>query len=719
LLREAERAYSAGVPAVLLFGLPERKDAKASGAYAPNGIVQQAGSLPPADSFTLRNLGGSATDITLVSSNALFTVTPSTFTLAPIDSQVVSVTATTQEPGSLHGSVAVSGNGVSPGLTIPLHRLIAEAPSANGLVTSPSRHDVRAAGSTVSFTNNGSSAVQGVIVGDAPWITIPNPDLTLAAGETKQVQVSVDRSKRPGTAVGGSSGALDFRYAGGSAHTAIADTTESVSEAYSNAQLFPSPDLMRFSPGASRQPSSVSDLHLSNRGNFPSEARVVFFPPDGSLGAGIDFFGPTRIEPYSSVYLPNIVKSVFSQSVERGSLLILGPFTSAAHTQVNTKGGVSTVTALPLLRSDQGHGGGGELFLTGVKKSATLSTTLHLQEMAGTSASVVIDFLDAEGRQVVASRTQEIFRFASVELPDAVPARTTTVRVKNNTAGAKIDGYARILDSGTSDVFTIVQLPRGTGTLYFPAFPGDVPGREIYLHLANASPEPITVSATKSYVEPTRRRSARSSEPLGPAPPADAVTVTIPGYGSRSLTVSSTATGFVRVTGPDALRATATMSMPRNAAAPGADRGRVGSGIALVPASAAMISRAIVTFPGVEDSTAATVASARPLTFHAKFSIVETSGRDTRVRLTLRYTLPGGNAANNAAHSKDYLVVANGGFALYPLAEELIGPGREALGDLHNAALDVEVVNTSNPGTVIPFLLLTDNGTGDVTIRHQ
>jgi len=41
LLREATQAHQAGVPAVLLFGLPEAKDAKASGAYASNGIVQQ------------------------------------------------------------------------------------------------------------------------------------------------------------------------------------------------------------------------------------------------------------------------------------------------------------------------------------------------------------------------------------------------------------------------------------------------------------------------------------------------------------------------------------------------------------------------------------------------------------------------------------------------------------------------------------------------------
>jgi porphobilinogen synthase len=42
LVGEAARAHAAGVPAVLLFGIPARKDQKASGAYAANGIVQQA-----------------------------------------------------------------------------------------------------------------------------------------------------------------------------------------------------------------------------------------------------------------------------------------------------------------------------------------------------------------------------------------------------------------------------------------------------------------------------------------------------------------------------------------------------------------------------------------------------------------------------------------------------------------------------------------------------
>src|SRR5271170_3514253 len=41
IIREAAAAQAAGVAGVMLFGIPGRKDEKASGAYAANGIVQQ------------------------------------------------------------------------------------------------------------------------------------------------------------------------------------------------------------------------------------------------------------------------------------------------------------------------------------------------------------------------------------------------------------------------------------------------------------------------------------------------------------------------------------------------------------------------------------------------------------------------------------------------------------------------------------------------------
>jgi porphobilinogen synthase len=41
-VREAEQAANLGIPALLLFGIPESKDALGSGAYAQDGIVQRA-----------------------------------------------------------------------------------------------------------------------------------------------------------------------------------------------------------------------------------------------------------------------------------------------------------------------------------------------------------------------------------------------------------------------------------------------------------------------------------------------------------------------------------------------------------------------------------------------------------------------------------------------------------------------------------------------------
>src|SRR5439155_9934430 len=42
LLKEAEQAHKLGVPAVILFGIPDQKDDQASGAYAPTGIISKA-----------------------------------------------------------------------------------------------------------------------------------------------------------------------------------------------------------------------------------------------------------------------------------------------------------------------------------------------------------------------------------------------------------------------------------------------------------------------------------------------------------------------------------------------------------------------------------------------------------------------------------------------------------------------------------------------------
>ena len=41
-VKEARQVRALGVPSVILFGLPDKKDEVATGAWAENGIVQQA-----------------------------------------------------------------------------------------------------------------------------------------------------------------------------------------------------------------------------------------------------------------------------------------------------------------------------------------------------------------------------------------------------------------------------------------------------------------------------------------------------------------------------------------------------------------------------------------------------------------------------------------------------------------------------------------------------
>jgi porphobilinogen synthase len=42
IVKEAQTAHKLGIPAIILFGIPEHKDARASEAYSPKGVVQQA-----------------------------------------------------------------------------------------------------------------------------------------------------------------------------------------------------------------------------------------------------------------------------------------------------------------------------------------------------------------------------------------------------------------------------------------------------------------------------------------------------------------------------------------------------------------------------------------------------------------------------------------------------------------------------------------------------
>ncbi|MEA2238464.1 MAG: hypothetical protein QOC81_3188 [Thermoanaerobaculia bacterium] len=708
----------------------------------PLGMLQAAGGPLPTDSFTLTNTGASSAKVTLTQTGSFFTQTPTSFTIEAAASQVVSISATTQTAGFYPGSSIVSACGTPTGTTINVYLRVAAVPAGPVSVISPSgaRIDTISPSTTgtVSFTNPSTFAIEGFVITDVPWITIPVPALSLGAGQTAQVQFTIDRSKRPDGAApaGGVIGLISFRYVNTTSASAAlsggpsALTTAPASASFSIVTVMvvdsmkgsvinqPAPpangELVLFLSGISSK-TSFGDLNLSNRSATTSigDLRMYFgsanttVPLSKSINLGI-------FPANSAVYFPSILKASFDELSSTGSLQLrsaqLGNV-SVTQTRINANTAQTAFgTALPVFRSDRGFAPGEKFFLPGVQKSGTMSTTLYVQEIAGKSATVKVDLIDAAGA-VTNGSTFDLSGHGLVEQQDVVLPGRVTLRVTNMSdplSGGTINGYALVTDSATGDSFAVVQLTTASGTvpLVAPAFAS--PSRSLVLHLMNSQESgPITVSATTTTV-PARKRAVKQASSESPMAQS---TVTIPpiaALSSYQLTVPES--GFVKLTGSAALRVAGRFSIPRSG-------GTFGSGIPVVSGRGLKLNDT-VRFTGIEDSCSATIAFARPLTYRTDLMLVEASGlASVTVRLTLRYVFSAGKVASSSGAVQQYDVPAGGFILLADLGKSLIGSQRNSFGDLHNAVLDVEVIGGT--GAVIPFLKATDNGTGDVTIRHE
>jgi hypothetical protein len=171
--------------------------------------------------------------------------------------------------------------------------------------------------------------------------------------------------------------------------------------------------------------------------------------------------------------------------------------------------------------------------------------------------------------------------------------------------------------------------------------------------------------------------------------------------------------GFVRIDEPtSAIHAAAALSMTIGSSA------RFGCGIPVVAGSRALGQGELVRFAGVEDSSAQTVAMARPLSYRTNLLLVETTGVPVKVRLTLRYLFAAGVTVSAGATSTREVELAGGTeLTLSDVGRSIIGADRDAFGDIHNALLDVEV--SGGGGRVLVFLESIDNATGDTAVRRE
>jgi hypothetical protein len=697
-------------------------------AAPPAGMLQRVGASAASTTLTLTNFGGTNADVTLTPDGTFFSATPQTFTLTPLASQVVTLTATTQQAGVYEGSLAIAGSGVTAGWTLPVSLLVAASASGPGPVTTsaPRRDFAAPAGAnppaSLTFTNSGGSTIEGLLSAGVPWIGFPDAHVTLGPGETRIVDISIDRSRRTGPAIGGASGEVVFRHL--ATDGASAGLSVTVLDVITPAPVFPSslttllPGRIWFAPGAARTPSSFSDFSLVNLLPVLLDANPTYYPYGQQNGARFDLNGDLRVPASASMSFPRMLQHVFPQHPDEGTVISVGVSTldlPLRHTRVNTSGGVTTHTPLPVFHSEQGYAPGADLFLTGLQKTRFRTTTLYLQEVTAIGAAVTLDFFNSGGRAVGPGRGYALSKGQSIKLEDAVPSGATSVRIRNNTAGTRINAFGLVFDTTSPDLLPIEASLPGTGTLFCPAFPAAPGTREMYLYLANTADAEITVSATLSELAPegtAKRRSVGHSVETH-AIETHAGPFTIPALGSSRLRV--TGDGVVRLTGPAALRATAAMTVPGIASA-----GRVGSAVPFLPASAAMVPAggAKRRFSGVEDASPATIAAKRAGTYRTNLMLVETLGKQTLVKVTLHYQFPGGNPNDGADMTVEYILPANGVITIVDVARTLLGPLAAGYGDIHDAAIELEISGSGAAnGGLLTFLQTVDNATGDIAIR--
>jgi len=185
---------------------------------SPSGMVQ---GLRESDEFTLTNLGGTSTSITMVEEVpdgglplAPLIHEPETFSLAPGASQTVSVRFS---GGVLKSKEAIGlslftyttpvGTGAASDLRIPISMLLTSDPGGTVSPSVEARLDAVADSSvarydtTIRYSNNGTGELQGILVPSATWIDAgTSPEIILAPGESEDRVIHIDRSQRPDAA---------------------------------------------------------------------------------------------------------------------------------------------------------------------------------------------------------------------------------------------------------------------------------------------------------------------------------------------------------------------------------------------------------------------------------------------------------------------------------------------------------------------------------------
>ena len=705
----------------------------------PQGMVRIDDVEAAADRFTLTNFGDLPTLVELErggqDGGEFFTVSPESFTIAGGASQIVQLRSRSRAAGSYQGYVIAHGQGVGEDVSVSVS-LLAVARPAGTVVAEALSSVVELSGSpdsiqvgTVQFRNRGTAELAGILVSDQPWIEPPADTIRIGPGQTLSINFRVNRARRRGPSEGAQAANLSLIYVDGASasllrHPITADTSGVNSSKVTVIDTTKPPvtsgsipgvvagQVPLFIPGMLAATNVRSDLTILNGASALSVNDLKLY---WTQGGSTSIASPQSLAAASAISLVNLVGNVFGSTNAIGAVQLR----TSNWQSISTEAKVTNVTpagtysgSVPVFRGDRSIIAGERIYLTGL----AVPGDLFVQETAGGPASVRIEFLDAAGNNIGVPRDEVFSGFALVQLPNIVPANAATAIV-TNVAGT-FTAYARVRDAASGDTWSVVDWSRfydfgnneavripfvdgftsGGGKRRSVRSQATAPRAQTDLVLFNPGAEEARV---KLQVIETSGIIREREQVIAPR-----ATIIVSDVASTSqsptahLVIVPTRGTFI-----------ATARSRRDAGS-----GFAGTAIPVLAATSGLRLGQTQIFANLDDSTSATVNSATASTFRTSYGLVETSGGGATVKA--RIIIGGAYALVSVVTDRTFTLGPRQQVFLPELVRSFAGDLRDtAFGDLYGLSLEFEV--TSGNGSVVPFVIATDNGTNDPVLRVQ
>jgi Leucine-rich repeat (LRR) protein len=703
---------------------------------APEGMVVVDGQNAVDDQFTVTNFGDLPTTLTLERGGDFFTFEPATFALAGGASQVVKLHANAQQPaGTYYGHVVIRGDGAADDL-IAYVVLLSAARPAGSVVAVALEGTIEVAGAPGSdsvgearFRNTGTARLTGIVLSDQPWVIPATEPVTIDPGSTGGVTFRVVRAKRPEGSEGALVANLSLVYLDGNSSadailSALATSSSiSVTKVTVVDTTKPPVTTGTMPPlGAGELPLIIPGL--TNRGNLRSDISLV----NSSAGRVLDnlklYFTSgsstsiASLQPLAApqaMNLVNVIGNVYGNGIGNENGIGTMHVRSGQPQNVAVEAKATLVTdagtlggTLPVFRLDRATASGGTLYLTGLARPADLI----LQETGGTATNAHVAFLDANG-QVVDERTRTLNAGELVELRDAVPANAVTAVVSNNGGGALL-AYARITDAASGDTWSVVDW--SAFYRYERTAAVRVPFADGFSGGSSKRRSARTFATTPRAATDVTLFNPTSSETRARLQILESNGRTI----ERDLTIAPRTTIVLRNAAAGAQTPTAqlviTPTRGELVATARSSLANKGTAIPVLAATAGLRLGQSQGFTGLDDSTSTTVANGTPATFRTGYGLVETGGGSARVRATI--IVDEAHALVSAFTSRTFDLAPRQQLYLSEVLRSFAGATRDSVyGDLHDLTLELEMIG--GDGAVVPFIIETDNGTGDSVLRVQ